>query len=296
MNSAIRGAGLVAVAAAAVLLSGCSTGSSQAVRPASDSAAAPTTAASTAAPTTVTATAVAAAAVVDTDADKADSTGSPQAAAAGPAPRVVGEPPPTSVTTETVAGPVTSFVLSSDSGRITVTGTDAKQVVITRRTFATPARPAEQVTHTGGDLKIVSPHCAADNWPAAPCRIDYEVKVPRGLPVRISGASGDLTTVGLSAAQGATSASGNVTITNAGGTVDAVSDSGDVAVTAVAVLPALTATSTSGSVTAAVPGGAYRVQATTGSGDSSITVPNTPTAAALIHLATVSGDVELDGR
>lgn len=293
MNSAIRGAGLVAVAAAAVLLSGCSTGSSQAVQPASDSSAAPVTATAapaTAAPATVAPNAVAAVAV---DADQVDG---PQTAEAGPAPRVAGEPPPTSVATQTVAGPVTSLVLSSDSGRITVTGTDANQVVITRRTFATPARPTEQVTHTGGDLKIVSPHCAADAWPAAPCRIDYEVKVPRGLPVQISGASGDLTLVGLSATQAATSVSGNVTITNAGGPVNAVSNSGDVQVTAAAVLPALAATSTSGSVTAKVPNGAYRVEASTGSGDSSVTVANTPTAHALIHLVTVSGDVELDGR
>jgi Putative adhesin len=268
MNRSLKASGLITAAVTAALLSGCS-GGAVPVRSAQVTTDSPVaTATATAAPTAIA------------------------TATATPAPVASGTVPGPAVTTESVPG-ITALVIDSGSGRIQVTGSDATQVVVTRRTFATRARPTEQVTTTGGTLKISSPHCAADDWPAAPCRIDYEIQVPRGLPVQVAGASGDLTLAGLTGTQSAVSASGNVTVTDARGPVTAGSTSGDVEISAAAVLSSLTATSTSGNVSARVPAGSYRIEATTASGEADVALPSTAGAPALIRLTTVGGDVTL---
>jgi hypothetical protein len=264
MNRSLKAAGLITAAVAAALLSGCSSGAvpSRSAQVTTESPVATAAPAATATPTP----------------------------AAAPAPVPAGVPAP-AVTTESIPG-ITALVIDSGSGRIQVTGTDAQQVVVTRRTFANSARPTEQVTTAGGTLKITSPYCAADDW-AAPCRIDYEIQVPRSLPVKVAGASGDLTLTRLSGTQSAGSASGNVTVTDARGPVTASSTSGDVEITAAAVLSSLTATSTSGTISTRVPAGSYRVEATTVSGESDVDIPSTAVASALIRLSTVSGDLTL---
>jgi hypothetical protein len=277
MDRSLKAAGLITAALTAALLCGCSTGAAPA-RSAQVTTESPVATATASATATAAPTAAPASGTVSV-----------------PAVARPGEPAPTDVRTETIPG-IAALVVDSDSGRIQVTGTDATQVVVTRRTFATPARPTEQVTTTGGTLKISSPHCAADNWPAAPCRIDYEIQVPRGLPVQIAGASGDLTLTGLTGTQSAVSASGNVTATDARGPVTARSTSGDVEVGAAAVIGSLTAESTSGTVSARVPAGTYRVEASTVSGETDVDLPSTAGAPVLIRLASISGDVSLAGR
>jgi hypothetical protein len=198
----------------------------------------------------------------------------------------------TEVTTETVTGPVTRLEISTDYGRISVTGTDDDAVTVTRSIYRDPVAPTETVRHEG-DLLHIESECP-DAVPSRPCRIDYEVSVPRGTEVEIGSASGDVGTDGLTAPQTVGSVSGDVRVTGAGGdTVTASSTSGDLELELAVAPRRLAAESVSGSVTVTVPAGSYRVDADTVSGDIDVDVPTDPSAASDLRLNSTSGDIEV---
>lgn len=147
--------------------------------------------------------------------------------------------------------------------------------------------------------------------------------------VNVQASSGDVVLVGVAGAVNVTSTSGDIKIANAGADVRAESSSGDIAVNGVAgttnlqsssgkiqatgtkgasttahassgdivVTPAaaqnLDLRSTSGDVTATVPGGSYRVNATVGSGDRRVDIPDDQGAPFTIAATTGSGDLKI---
>jgi DUF4097 and DUF4098 domain-containing protein YvlB len=195
------------------------------------------------------------------------------------------------VTTEQVTGPVAVLEVGSDSGRVTVLGSDSPTVTVTRSIFREPDAPVETVRHEGDVLHIES-ECEVDS-PRGPCRIDYDLTVPRGTAVVISGASGDLSTAGLTGPLTARSASGSILVAeHQGATTVAQTASGDVEVRLGSRPESVEATSASGNVQVALPdAGPYRVQAATASGDTDIDVRTDPGARSTITARTTSGDV-----
>jgi Putative adhesin len=213
--------------------------------------------------------------------------GGPAAADADPS----GQQKPTETADQIVDG-VRTLVVSDDSGSVTVTAAPGPGVHIVKKIFANPTRPQEQVTHTGSDLRITAPYCAAPDW-RRPCRIDYEIQAPADIAVTLTTASGNLTLAGLTGTQSAVAASGSVRVTAAGGPVNAQSTSGSVDVTATAVPQTLTASSVSGNASVHVPSGHYRVETATATGNSAVTLDNDPAGSALLRVTTVTGNVTL---
>jgi hypothetical protein len=222
---------------------------------------------------------------VDVRAATADA--GPAAADAGPS----GRQQPTETADQVVDG-VRSLVVSDDAGSVTVTAGPGPGVRVVKKIFTNPTRPQEQVTHTGSDLRITAPYCAAPDW-RRPCRIDYEIQAPADVAVTLTTASGNLTLTGLTGTQSAVAASGSVHVTAAGGPVNAQSASGNVDVTATAVAQSLTASSVSGNASVHVPSGAYRVETATATGNSAVTLDNDPAGSALVRVTTVTGNVTL---
>jgi hypothetical protein len=196
---------------------------------------------------------------------------------------------PAEVTTEEISG-VGRLEVSTATGRISVTGTDAATVSVTRSIYRGVDEPSETVSHTG-DLLHIDSQCTS----SGPCRIDYEVAVPRGVAVTVESASGDLTTIGLAGAQTVSSVSGNVSLQDVQGQqAVAESTSGDVEVRLLSPPVRLEANSVSGDVTVLVPGGGpYRVVGGTVTGEAEIGVPTDPAAAATISVTTTSGDISV---
>ncbi|MDT7577830.1 MAG: hypothetical protein QOH17_4163, partial [Pseudonocardiales bacterium] len=75
---------------------------------------------------------------------------------------------PTETADQVVDG-VRSLAVSDDSGSVTVTAAPGPGVRIVKKIFANPTHPQEQVSHTGSDLRITAPSCAATDW-RRPCR------------------------------------------------------------------------------------------------------------------------------
>jgi DUF4097 and DUF4098 domain-containing protein YvlB len=159
------------------------------------------------------------------------------------------------------------------------------------------------------------------------CGLSYEIVAPPGVSVSGENGSGDVSLTGVgdvkiklgsgdievSDAAGAVTAetgSGDISVTNAtgavtmrtgsgnatgrglGGKVDTETGSGDISLVLQSAAPAR-AHAASGDVDLAVPGGSYRVQASTGSGNKQITVPEDPSATLLLDVGTGSGDLTI---
>jgi hypothetical protein len=227
---------------------------------------------------------------------QATGTAMPQAAVAEVAADVTaaprpGEPAPTEVATEQVAGPVARLEVMTTAGRVTVRGSDAPGVSVTRSTFREPVAPEETVRRDGDLLQIRS-GCPQDGT-AAPCRIDYDITVPRATLVTLLAASGDLTTTGLAGPLAARSVSGTVRLDRHRSSSTVVeSTSGDIAVDLLDRPETLSVTTVSGDLRVRVPDeGPYELDATTVSGDVEVGVRSDPAARSRLNLQTTSGDL-----
>jgi hypothetical protein len=202
-----------------------------------------------------------------------------------------GGPEPTEVTTEAITGPVAVLEVSTDMGLVSVVGSDDPAVTVTRRIHREPDAPVESVRHEGDLLRIES-ECPVDS-PLGPCRIDYEITVPRDTSVAIGGASGDLAATGLAGPLTARSASGSIQLTEHRSPTTLVdSVSGDVEVRSVERPVSLEAQSVSGNVRIALPdAGPYRVQTATVTGDTDVDVRDDPGASSTVRVRTTSGDL-----
>jgi hypothetical protein len=251
--------GTITAAVAAFLLAGCAVGNSATVMPVASTRADVTAAA-----------AIPAAAQVDASS---------------------GQPPPTATTRQDFPAGIRTVTVSDASGDIAVTGVDGDRVTLVRQVYAHSAKPPETIAPGASELRIDAPHCTADEG-LQPCRIDYEIQVPRGTVVSLTSASGNLALTGVNAVQSAVAASGNVTVTGSAGPVTARSTSGNVTVQAAAVAESLIASAVSGNAKVAVPAGHYRVETSTASGDRDVSIVNEPVGA-LIQVTSVSGNVDL---
>lgn len=220
-----------------------------------------------------------------------------------------GNEAPGEVRTEQITGPVTKIRVSAEAGRITMVGTDAAEISVTRSIYRTAGEPTETVNRDGNELRIETrcPHGGSNG-----CRIDYEFQIPRATPVELSTASGNVDMTGLIGAQTAISATGNVDVAGARGPVTAKSVSGKIqfrdhgapttvvsSTTGSVQLQAVTrpdliqVDSTSGNIAVTVPGGSYRVETSTMTGKKNVQVPSDAGATSVLRMKTITGNVQV---
>lgn len=144
------------------------------------------------------------------------------------------------------------------------------------------------------------------------CSVDYRIRVPAGTSVAGSVSSGSLTLTSVASVNvrsdsgnitvdnvtgdiNADASAGSIDIGNAGGNVHAATESGDVTVST-ATARDVDAQTSSGAIRLSVAPGAYRVTASTGSGNADVTVPNSPNGQHTLHARTDSGNIHISSR
>ena len=169
-------------------------------------------------------------------------------------------------------------------------------------------------TVSDGVLKA-SGSCRGGGWTVIDgCSVDFDITVGQGSAVRISDEHGDVTVTGINGSIVVSTSHGDVRLSRDGGTVSATTDNGDVKADRLsggtvsassdngdvrllfATAPGnVSATSDNGDVHVGVPNVAsgYRVQAETGNGDRSVTVPLTSSSGRRIYAKSSNGDVEV---
>ena len=208
-----------------------------------------------------------------------------------------------------VPGQVRSLVVSVRAGDVHVTGTGSRRVAVIEHITYRHTVPATTHRVRAGTLTLAS------NCPALEtCSVGYDIRVPRGLTVRISAAAGTIRLDSLSGpVTGHTNAgnidlgslSGPVSVSTHAGSITARglrspratlrSSAGSIGATFSAVPAAVTATTAVGSVTLRVPGtAAYAVHAHTSVGSSSIRVTRDPASAHTITASTRTGSLTIE--
>ncbi|MEW2625591.1 DUF4097 family beta strand repeat-containing protein [Streptomyces sp. NPDC048106] len=139
------------------------------------------------------------------------------------------------------------------------------------------------------------------------CGVDYDVKVPAGLPVTGGTSNGGLTLDGVGAVDVHTSnggiavrdasgavklrtSNGGVTVKNAKGGVDAKTSNGGVTIQA-ATPQDIKARTSSGSLTVTVPPAKYRISADNTNGDKKLAFSDDPAGRYRLDLSTTNGDL-----
>ncbi|MET9297160.1 DUF4097 family beta strand repeat-containing protein [Streptomyces sp. NPDC003077] len=205
----------------------------------------------------------------------------------------------------TVQEAVTSVeVADARRGSIEVTTGNGPGVTIHRTVhYRDDAEPEPSQRVSGGVLTFVNG--------CEDCYIDYELKVPASVKVKLGNSSGAITVTGVAGADVRTdsgavrveriggplkveTSSGSVTGSGLGGpSAEVRSDSGATALD-FAKAPRTVSTDTgSGSTKLKVPGGPYKVEVTTSSGERDVKVPSDPAAGSTITAKASSGDVEI---
>ena len=207
-----------------------------------------------------------------------------------------------------VPGQVRTLVVSVRAGDVHVTGGGGR-VAVTEHITYRHAVPATSHRVRAGTLTLAS------NCPTLEtCAVGYDIRVPRGLTVRISAAAGSIRLDGLAGRVTAHTNAGGVDLREVSGPVAVSSHAGSVTArglasptatlrssagsidaTFTAVPAAVTATTTVGSVTVRVPGSAsYAVHASTSVGSTSIRVPRDPRSAHTITASTRTGSLTIE--
>ncbi|HEY4455816.1 MAG TPA: DUF4097 family beta strand repeat-containing protein [Pseudonocardiaceae bacterium] len=160
----------------------------------------------------------------------------------------------------------------TSSGNITVSGASSVDVQVSSGDVSVAgATGSVSVTSTSGDIKIAN----------------------AGADVQAKSSSGDIAVNGVAGTANLRSTSGRLQAAGTkGASTTAHASSGDVTVSP-AVAQNLDLESTSGDITATVPGGPYKMNVPSGSGDHRIGIPTDPNGHFAITASSNSGDVKI---
>ena len=181
-----------------------------------------------------------------------------------------------------------SLQVNVGAGDLWLHGTDADSISVTARIDG----PTNHVGHEQDEQSLtVFDECHED-----PCSVDLSLEVPRNVALTVRTGAGD---VWLENARGDISirtGSGDIRGRGlAGVNFSAETGSGDVRFQLATAVRVHLRTA-SGDVALSVPGGAYRLEVSTGSGDREVEgVSNDPSASGAIDVATGSGDLKITG-
>ncbi|MEV6012265.1 DUF4097 family beta strand repeat-containing protein [Streptomyces sp. NPDC051976] len=201
-----------------------------------------------------------------------------------------------------VSQKVTSIHLDSGNGGVKVDASPDTSTISVHRTVDYHGdKPTATSFHVDNGVLTLS-GCGHD------CGVDYDVKVPAGLPVTGGTTNGGLTLTGVGAVDvhttnghiavtGATgpvklrTSNGGVDVKDAkGGDIDSQTTNGGVTIQT-ATPQNITARTTSGSLTVTAPPATYRISAKVSSGDKKVAFPNDPSGRYRLDLSTTNGDL-----
>ena len=210
------------------------------------------------------------------------------------------------VTTE-ISTPVSTVVLSNDTGDVQIVVDDGRTVRIARTETSSVRTARSTVEQEDGTVRITG-DCRGFGW--GRCTVDLVVRIPRTVgvqvdvdtgDVRLDGIAapssvradtGDVTVTGPTADVALVAGTGDLTVTDARGGVDAAADTGDITIRMLAVGGELRAVADTGDVRITLPadGGPYAVEASTDTGSRVVEVPQDDTGRPVTATAD-TGDV-----
>jgi hypothetical protein len=185
----------------------------------------------------------------------------------------------------TVSGRVTAVDISGGGGSVDATATARSDVSVSQQ--ASYSGTAPTATHTlSGTTLTLSYSCPAE----LVCSLSYDVQVPRGVAVSVSTTAGAVTLTSLSGAVTARADAGLITAVDLSSpTASFTSNAGGVIATFSAAPRSVTANTNVGPITLTLPGTtSYKVHTHTVLGTSTVTVPESASAA---HSISASSDV-----
>ncbi|OIK27616.1 DUF4097 family beta strand repeat-containing protein [Streptomyces malaysiense] len=204
-----------------------------------------------------------------------------------------------------VSQKVTSIRLDSGNGDVKVeSAADASAVSVHRKVNYHGDKPSRATFHVDNGVLTLS-GCGPD------CAVDYDVKVPAGLPVTGGTSNGDLTLNDAGAIDVHTS-NGDIAVHDAAGAVKLRTSNGDVHVqntkggaidtrTSNGTVTIRTATpgnikahTTSGDLTITVPPAKYRISAHDTNGDKTLAFKDDPSGRYLLDLSTTNGNLTVE--
>ncbi|MET7327540.1 DUF4097 family beta strand repeat-containing protein [Nonomuraea sp. NPDC005650] len=195
-----------------------------------------------------------------------------------------------------VGDKVAGIRVQADSGNVEVVESDRQGIHVTEHLVWRKNKP-ETSHEVQGDTLALTYKCPR-TWGlgsgAASCDVNYKVEIPKGLRVKVSTDSGDMTLEDLSGEVDVHSDSGMIAATGLSGKrVVTETDSGDTELAFTAQPDKVVGTSDSGGITVRVPQGPYKVVAKTDSGDKKITAATDASAPRTIEVSSDSGDLEV---
>jgi hypothetical protein len=184
-----------------------------------------------------------------------------------------------------ISAPVSTAVIISHVGNITVTGGSGPGVSVTQHVYYSRTPPATTRTVSGNTLTVTY-HCHAQ----VVCGVAYTLAVPRSVAVRATAGAGAVRLTGLAGSLTATADAGNITATGlASASVSLTTRVGGVSAGFTAAPATVQATTNVGAITVRVPGTvSYKVTADTRVGKTTISVPQSASSG---HAITATTDV-----
>lgn len=190
----------------------------------------------------------------------------------------------------TISAPVSTLIVRSPLGGVTVTGSQRSTVAVTEKMQYSEQPPAMSRSLTGQALTL-SYTCPNE----ANCGASYDIQVPQGIAVRVSDATGEVTLFSLAGPVTATTHIGAVIafgLTSA--TANFTSGTGEIDAAFTAAPTSVHATTNVGAITIRVPGTvSYRVSIQNGLGAASVTVPEASSSPHAISAATNIGAISI---
>jgi hypothetical protein len=201
--------------------------------------------------------------------------------------------------------------VAGSSGSIRVTGADIDTIVVRAEISDGLRATGESQVVRDGTLLLRS---TCPNFGSDFCRVDYEIRVPRGVELRLDGDNGSIHVTGTSGPITADADNGSIRLTGVSGALEVATDNGRVEGTQLrsqqvsadadngrvqlefATAPTtVVATGNNGRVEVVVPpdGTAYRVDVRTDNGSEDISVPTDPTSERSITVRTDNGSASV---
>jgi hypothetical protein len=189
----------------------------------------------------------------------------------------------------TVSAPVSSLVVASELGEVTITGSQRSTVSVTEQIQYSDRPPVMTRTVTGKTLTL-GYRCPNESK----CAASYDIQVPRDMAVRASSANGEIQ---LSALAGPVQASSNLGLISASGLTSSTasfnSNLGEIDAVFTTAPTTVHATTDTGAINIRVPGTvSYDVNVTPGGlGSANVTVPRSSSSRHVIDAACGMGSV-----
>jgi hypothetical protein len=187
-----------------------------------------------------------------------------------------------------ITATVSTVVIVTHVGNITVTGSSGPDVSVTQHVYYTRTAPATTRTVSGNTLTVTY-HCHVQ----VVCGVAYTLAVPRAVTVRATAGAGAVRLTGLAGSVTAKADAGNITATGlASASVSLTTRVGGVSASFTAAPSTVQASTNVGAITVRVPGTAsYKVTADARVGKTTISAPQSASSSRTITATTDVGAI-----